>query len=42
VLSASTRLAVELGVLDRAGHERGGVDEEVEDVVLELPRRLGV
>ena len=33
---------VELGVLDRAAHQRRRVHQEVEHVVVELPRRLGV
>ena len=33
---------VELGVLDRPGHQRRRVDQEVEHVVLELARRLCV
>ena len=41
-VDAPARLLVELGVLDRAGRERGGVHEELEDVVVELARRLGV
>ena len=36
------RLLVELRVLDGARHEPGGVHEEVQDVVLELARRLRV
>jgi hypothetical protein len=41
-LHTAARLAVELGVLDRASHQRGRVDQEVEDVVAELARGLGV
>ena len=41
-VDAPARLLVELGVLDRAGRQRGRVDEEVEHVVVELARRLGV
>jgi len=39
---APARVLVELGVLDRAADERRRVHEEVEDVVVELARRLGV
>ena len=39
---APAGLGVELGVLDRAADQRRGVDEEVEDVVVELARRLRV
>ena len=41
-LHPAAGLLVELGVLDRPADQRGGVDEEVEHVVLELARRLGV
>ena len=41
-LDPAPGVLVELGVLDRPGHQRRRVDEEVEGVVLELPWRLGV
>ena len=41
-VDAPACLLVELSVLDRARGQRRGVDEEVEDVVVELARRLGV
>ena len=41
-VDAPAGLLVELGVLDRAGRQRRRVHEELEDVVVELARRLGV